>query len=115
MNDISWASLATPAGLGLVVALIMGIVWKPLVLMLMVYIPDTIPGGVEQKDRMRGLLVMLGCYALCLFFAMWRMGWVWQEGFPLSMASLVFATTEYEVVKNVIGAAGGRIPAVKLF
>ena len=112
-SQITWESLAQPAVLGLLIALISAVLWKPLVLIFMVWVPETIPGGEEQRDRIRGLLTFIGTYGFALLLAAWRLGSGGHEIVPLSISAWALSTTEYELVKNVVGALGKTLPVVR--
>ena len=108
--ELNWEVLAAPAWMGAVVAFIVIMFFKRIVDALVVLIPDTIPGGIEQKERLRAIIIMALTFGLAYLLALWRLK-VPEESFALAIAASALAVYEYEFVKNALGAVGVKLPA----
>ncbi len=107
METITWENLGTPLGLGFAVAVVITLLFKPLLDFVLGYI---IIQDVEQRDRLRGLIVNLVSMGLAYGLAAWRVSAA-QDALPLALSAFLASLGEYEVLKNVLGTAKVRLPS----
>lgn len=116
-DQITWDQLGEPAVLGLFVAVLMVLVFKPLVVAVVTAIYHSKHGGQDPPADWKPLSLVVNATTLLLsaIVAVIRL----REGEPgeiltLAVLGTAFATVEYEAVKNTLGAFGVNLKGVGL-
>lgn len=114
---LDWESLDNPTYIGLLVAVLMFLVFRPTIELLFErHWRKTHPGEpFPEVWSERGLAINVVTFVLAFLIAMFRLGFDWGPVIVAAVASSVVACTSYELVKNILRPAGIDIGTFRSF
>lgn len=114
---LDWESLNNPTYIGLLVAVLMLLVFRPTIELLFERHWRKVHPGEPFPEvwSERGLAINVATFLLAFLIALLRLGFDWGPVVVAAVVSSVVATTSYELVKNILRPTGIDIGSFRSF